>query len=142
LVARIAPLWRRAAADAIDIAIQWLLVVVGLIAGLRWGVPLLWLAYRVAIVYMCPPSPGKRKLGLHVVRTDGSSCTREEMLRRELLPFAAAVWLFVKRAPLWTWSAVFDGEYRRSPQDHVWDTRVVHCPELSGEVRRARRSAA
>ena len=141
LVAFAAPLRRRAAAATIDFTLEALVVAVGLIAGLAWGVPPLWLAYRVAAVYLCPPSPGKRVLGLHVARTDGSSCTRWQLLGRELLPLVAVGWLMVGRAPLWGYSALFDGTYRRSPQDHLGGTCVVHCPELTGAVRAADRAS-
>ncbi len=134
-IAPIASWWRRGLADIIDFALEALVVVVCLITGLRWGVLPLWVAYCAAAVYYCPPSPGKRKLGLHVVRSDGSPCTMGELLKHKLLQLPAVVALLLKGAPLWKMSSMFDGRWRRTARDHLESTLLVYCPELSGKVR-------
>jgi uncharacterized RDD family membrane protein YckC len=131
----IAPRWRRGLAGAIDIAFVASALIAALLAGVTWGAMPFVFACFIAAVYCCPPSPGKRMLGLHLVRSDGSLCTMGELLNHELLQLPAVMALLLKRAPLWKMSSMFDGRWGRTAVGHQEGLLLVYCPELSGKVR-------
>jgi uncharacterized RDD family membrane protein YckC len=81
---------------------------------------MLALAYDTWFVGKFGATPGKRILGLRVVRSDGSRVTYKRALGRSL-----ATWLSQLTLCIGFIIAAFDDQ-KRTLHDHICDTRVVH----------------
>lgn len=81
---------------------------------------LMAIAYALFFIRKWDATPGKRMLGLKVLRADGSSLSKGRIVGRYFAEFVSSLTLLIGYL-----MAAFDKEERRALHDRMCDTRVV-----------------
>jgi uncharacterized RDD family membrane protein YckC len=93
------------------VAIQVFVQVAGILAAL---------AYSIFFIRKWDATPGKRILGLKVLRADGSSLSKGRIVGRYFAEWISGIILLIGYL-----MAAFDKEERRALHDRICDTRVI-----------------